>query len=268
MRPPMPLVVFSDLDGTLLDHDTYDWAPARPALERLKSFGIPLVLASSKTEAEIRQVQADMGLAGAAAIVENGAGMIGIPSSECIKSRDYKNLRQYLDVIPSGLRTKFKGFGDMSAENVAQATGLTLEAAQSAKMRTFSEPGVWGGSLSDRESFLSELARHRVSARMGGRFLTLSFGGTKQDRMSDIMAHHRARASVALGDAPNDVEMLAHADYGFIIANPNHPPLPRMAGEAEGRIMRTDLPGPHGWNTAINGFLDRYDWTKERHQSG
>ena len=47
------LIVFSDLDGSLLDHDTYDWAPARPALEALRESGIPLVLVSSKTLAEL-----------------------------------------------------------------------------------------------------------------------------------------------------------------------------------------------------------------------
>lgn len=30
-----PLLVFTDLDGTLLDHESYDWSPARPALNRL-----------------------------------------------------------------------------------------------------------------------------------------------------------------------------------------------------------------------------------------
>jgi ribonucleotide monophosphatase NagD (HAD superfamily) len=48
---PSPLV-FTDLDGTLLDHDTYDWTPARDALDRLTRAGIPVVFTSSKTAAE------------------------------------------------------------------------------------------------------------------------------------------------------------------------------------------------------------------------
>jgi mannosyl-3-phosphoglycerate phosphatase len=47
------LVIFSDLDGTLLDRDTYSFEPARPALRLIKERDIPLVLSSSKTRAEI-----------------------------------------------------------------------------------------------------------------------------------------------------------------------------------------------------------------------
>lgn len=43
------LILFSDLDGTLLDHDTYDWSPAQPALKQLAALEVPLVLTSSKT---------------------------------------------------------------------------------------------------------------------------------------------------------------------------------------------------------------------------
>ena len=49
----MSLVVFSDLDGTLLDHYTYSFEDARPALGRLRAAGVPLVLCTSKTRAEI-----------------------------------------------------------------------------------------------------------------------------------------------------------------------------------------------------------------------
>ena len=50
------LLVVTDLDGTLLDHDTYDWEPARPAIEELKQRAFPLVLNSSKTIAELTPI--------------------------------------------------------------------------------------------------------------------------------------------------------------------------------------------------------------------
>jgi hypothetical protein len=46
-----PLVVFTDLDGTLLDHATYSFGPARPALDALAAAGVPVVLCTSKTRA-------------------------------------------------------------------------------------------------------------------------------------------------------------------------------------------------------------------------
>ncbi|MCG7852909.1 MAG: HAD hydrolase family protein, partial [Methanosarcinaceae archaeon] len=49
----MKYVVFTDLDGTLIDHDTYSYKAARPALAALKKQGIPLIFCTSKTRAEI-----------------------------------------------------------------------------------------------------------------------------------------------------------------------------------------------------------------------
>ncbi|MGD9293833.1 MAG: HAD-IIB family hydrolase [Roseobacter sp.] len=258
MTSSIPLVVFSDLDGTLLDHETYSWAPAEPALARLRRLGIPLVLASSKTAAEMEVLQAQLGLASYPAIVENGAGLIGPGTGNHVGTKTYDRLRAVLDLIPSGLRSQFRGFGDMSIEDIAQATGLTRVSAKLAQKRAFSEPGLWSGNQSDQTAFVSELSKHGVSARAGGRFLTLSFGSTKKDRMDEIVALYSPRMSVALGDAPNDLEMIENADHGFIVSNPHHPPLPRLKGEDEGRVQRTEAAGPHGWNAAINAFLDRH----------
>lgn len=39
-----PLLVFSDLDGTLLDSHSYDWQPAAPWLSRLREANVPVIL--------------------------------------------------------------------------------------------------------------------------------------------------------------------------------------------------------------------------------
>jgi mannosyl-3-phosphoglycerate phosphatase len=37
------MLVFKDLDGTLLDRETYSFQAAKPALERLRQLDVPLV---------------------------------------------------------------------------------------------------------------------------------------------------------------------------------------------------------------------------------
>ena len=47
-----PALIFSDLDGTLLDHDSYTFGAAQCALRAVRERSIPLILATSKTLAE------------------------------------------------------------------------------------------------------------------------------------------------------------------------------------------------------------------------
>lgn len=262
IRPMVALVIFSDLDGTLLDHDTYSWRAAEPALARLADIGAPVVLATSKTAAEVVPLQQAMGLEGLPAIVENGAGVIGLGAdvgaadAQGDAGGEYARLRHILNALPAQLRAHFSGFGDMTAAEVARATGLSETDAVAAKSRLFSEPGLWSGDAAGRADFIDLLKSNGVHARLGGRFLTLSFGKTKRDGMAEVIAKYAPHYTAALGDAPNDIEMLEAADFGFIIANPHHAPLPPLMGEPKGRIQRTAAPAPAGWTEAITMLLE------------
>ncbi|MEL7175622.1 MAG: HAD hydrolase family protein [Pseudomonadota bacterium] len=254
MQESADLIVFSDLDGTLLDHHSYRWDAATPALTALADRGALLVLSSSKTAAEIEVLQDEIGLPGAPAIVENGAGVIGLPSHPQ-SDGVYDELRAALEALPAQLRAPFEGFGDISARTLAQRTGLSVDAAIKAKARRFSEPGHWHGDAATRTAFLEALGAKGFIGRQGGRFLTLSKGRTKADAMADLVAFYRPKHTLALGDAPNDIEMLEAADHGVIVANPDGPDIPRLEGEGSQQIRRTTLPGPAGWSNAVLEWL-------------
>lgn len=257
MKSQLPLLVFTDLDGTLLSHENYHWDTARPALKRLADIGAGVVMASSKTASELCALRKDMGLQQWPAILENGAGLLDTFAEAPIDRSGYAQLRAELVKVSAPLRTRFLGFGDMDEAQVSQATGLSHSGACLAKQRAFSEPGIWSGTSQEKMNFLTELAALGISARDGGRFLTLSFGATKADQMARVIQDYAPCHTIALGDAPNDIEMLEAADFGIIIANPHRTPLPELKGEQSGRIMRTTLAGPDGWNAAILTQLTR-----------
>lgn len=252
-----PLLVFSDLDGTLIDHETYQWDAAVPALASLKEIGAGVVLASSKTAPEIILLQEALDLTQWPAIVENGAGVL-LPGNTCTDQPGrYDDLHAALNEMPAYLRSYFRGFSDMDVHEVAVITGLSPEAASLAMKRDYSEPGLWTGPAACYAEFVQELAQRGVTAIEGGRFITLSFGQAKSDAMAGITSLYNPRYTVALGDAPNDVEMLQVADFGVVVANPHHEVLPTFKGEAGGCISRTTLAGPHGWNAAILELIER-----------
>ena len=131
-----PLLVFTDLDGTLLDHHSYSFKGAEEALQRVLHHSIPLILTSSKTRAELQILQEKLGLH-QPFIAENG-GAIFIPSDyamlktnaleklgdSCTKQfgRPYSYIRSIFEMFRS--KYNIRGFGDMSAEETMEVTGL------------------------------------------------------------------------------------------------------------------------------------------------
>lgn len=252
-------LVFTDLDGTLLDHDSYSFEAARPALELLKIRGIPLILASSKTEAEMRPIAEAIGISHPM-IVENGAGVVGLGASsgstDWHSSSPYSDLRLLLRELPKDLSACFEGFGDWDVARVSQETGLPLPAAELARQRHFSEPGRFTGTEAQKQAFIALLDAQGFTAVQGGRFFTLMPKTSKAERMAEVVAHYQSSVeepvrTVALGDAPNDLAMLEAADCGIIIANPAHTALPVTERESQGAILRSEQAGPEGWNTMI-----------------
>ncbi|WP_406721487.1 HAD-IIB family hydrolase [Thioclava litoralis] len=254
----MKVLVFTDLDGTLLDHETYSYAAALPAIAALKMRGAVIVMASSKTAQEMAVLHRALELGDMPMIVENGAALVR-PDQMRKDSTVYARLRAALEAVPEDLRRLFKGFGDMSVAEVARSTGLSDAQAAQAKARAFSEPGVWTGSKEQEAAFVSALSQGGVQAKRGGRYLTLSFGGTKAGQMQAVIDRYRPDLTIALGDAPNDREMLEAADIGVIIRNDHGTGLPCLAGEETGRIRRSMAQGPEGWNSAILAILAEYE---------
>jgi len=264
MRPAP--IIFTDLDGTLLDHADYGYEAARPALAELRKRGIPLVLCSSKTAAEILALREDPDLHDCAAIVENGAGVLAAGARQAEPPPTHARLLELLGDLPAELRDGFSGFSSWTRATLIERTGLDPESARRAALRDYSEPGLWLGDDERCRRFLAELQKLGIQAQQGGRFLTLGFPASKAGRMRAMIAAYRDSrggpvASIALGDAPNDIEMLERADLGIVIPNPAHAGMPALAGGGGVRIMRAKTAGPQGWNDSLLALLDDPDST-------
>jgi mannosyl-3-phosphoglycerate phosphatase len=234
------VIIFTDLDGTLLDHDTYSWEPARPALSRIGELGIPLVLVTSKTRAELRPLRAAIGVAGDD-IVENGS-----------YSRSLAAVRAALADAARETGVSVRAWGTMTVDEIAAAAGLPLEAAALAAQREYSEPFAILDETRAPE-LLGDLERRGLRWTRGGRFHHVFESGGKGEAVRAYLERHtgaqsigsfsRAR-SIALGDAPNDIPMLEAVDEPVIVLSPRTEELrvhlPRAAV--------TNSPGPKGWN--------------------
>lgn len=267
------IVLFTDLDGTLLDHEDYSFASAAPALARLRGEGIPLVFTTSKTRREIEVFQEVLRFRDPF-ISENGGGVFfpggygpwvpgGEPSPPHILVRfgkPYGEIRRFLTALPRSFGVR--GFGDMAAEEIARLTALPLDQAKLAAERDFTEPFLLGNeaalpelhAMADREGF--QIVR-------GGRFHHLV--GKEQDKgravrlVAEVFTrkHGLRPVTIGLGDSPNDFPMLEAVDVPILVPHPDgrHEVLP-LPG-----LLRAPLPGSRGWNAAVEALLERRDLT-------
>lgn len=271
-RPSPRWVVVSDLDGTLLDEQTYDWQPAKPALDALDARDVPLVLSTSKSFAELEPLRQAMGHHGPF-IVENGGavyvpeGQLGeIPNARRQDGFDVIDLgTPYADLVAilraaaaeSGVRVR--GFHEMDDDEVARLTGLPSAAAARARRREFDEPFLILDDAAEADVGRLRAAIEARGARMtcGGRFHHVLGHSDKASALAALVAFYRrahGRVQVAvLGDALNDAPMLAAADEAIIIRSPRADAVRALVPGA----TITDTPGPAGWNAAVLALLAR-----------
>jgi len=252
----MTLMVVSDLDGTLLDHDDYSFEEVLPVLDRMEAAGIPLVVNTSKTKAEWLAMRGDFGNLDPY-IVENGSALydgekveiFGVPRADILE-------------VLKPLRGKFKftGYAEVGVDEVMKWTGLGRQAAERSADRQFSEPLVWQDTPEAEEEFCRLVAERGLMTLRGGRFLHV-LGQTDKGRPLEYLRTEKA-AIVALGDRPNDLAMLEAADIGVVIAAPGD-----FVLEAEG-VLRSTKTGPRGWAEMMTQILDQLNIPNEQTNHG
>ncbi len=261
-------VVFTDLDGTLLDADTYRYDAAQPALQRLRELAIPLIICTSKTRAEVEPLRAELGNKDPF-IVENGGalyipeGYFHSPMSGAGKRHGYRViemgvrypwLRKGLRRIEQEAGVSLTGFGDMTIERVAEATGLARPEAERAREREYDEPFL---AVDDRlfQSVCEAARRLGLTVIRGGQFFHLVGGIDKGRACRSLIDCYRrewqAVSSAGIGDNFNDVPMLESVDRSFLVERPG-------GGHADcdvAGLTRVQGVGPAGWAAAIEQLL-------------
>jgi len=266
--PKPRLLLFTDLDGTLLDHDSYDWSPAKPALERLAAADIPVVLNSSKTAGEIRVVREQLGNT-APFIVENGAAVIVPancfgPGPEQVQSfgASHDELLSLLGQL-RGEGFRFCSFSDMSPAELAEHSGLSESAAKLARDRAGTEPLLWEGDEESLARFRQKLGEHNCRLVQGGRFLHAMGTFDKADGVRFLLNKYREQdagdklIAIALGDSPNDQHMLEEADVAVIVRGVHSED---VSLPSQSRAIRSIKAGPAGWNECVLNLLIEYGY--------
>lgn len=268
------MVVFTDLDGTLLDGETYSFDAANEALDELRTRSIPVVLVSSKTRAEIEPLRSHLRNAHPF-IVENGGAVLipaayfSFPITGAIASgpylvielgTPYARLRQALKEIERELGVSLRGYGDMSVDEVARETGLSYEDASLAKQRDYDEPFVVEGARWTERTLAEAIMERGLRWTKGDRYHHLMGAQDKGEAVRHLIryyqqnahADHNTLTTVAVGNSLNDAPMLAVVDKPILVQQTDGS---YAAGVDLPGLIRAPAPGPAGWNQAILSLL-------------
>ncbi|NJD18168.1 MAG: HAD-IIB family hydrolase [Gemmatimonadetes bacterium] len=261
--PEPGLVVFTDLDATLLDETTYSFEPAREALAALADRGIPLVLCSSKTRGEMERLAQELeraGLRAPAPLVAENGGSILWPGPEGSRVEALGVARERLVAALAEIAREtgaaLRGFATLPVGEVAALTGLTEEAARDAMAREHDEPFLVDSG--DLAAIAGAADRRGLRVTRGGRFHHLTGPVDKGDAVRAVLAalcaRGRAPTSMALGDAANDLAMLMVVDRPIVVPKRSGEPDPELARSLPGAEV-APAPGPEGWNAAVMAVL-------------
>lgn len=259
MRSPDPgLVVFTDLDATLLDEATYAFAPAWEALAALAERRVPLVLCSSKTRPEMERWARTLGASGPL-IAENG-GSILWPDGAGYRAQPLgaprARLVEALADIARETGSAVQGFADLSVPEVQALTGLAPEAAGEALAREHDEPFLVDAG--DPRAIADAARRRGLRVTRGGRFHHLTGPVDKGTAVREILRSwtegESPPQSVGLGDSANDLSLLEAVDRPIVVPRPGGAPDAELARSLPGAEL-APAPGPEGWNAAVLAVL-------------
>lgn len=263
-------VMVTDIDGTILDSKSYSFAKSRPALARLERAGVPVVLATSKTRAEVEVLRRRLGNAHPF-IVESG-GEILVPVGYFDKRPSGFSTRGRFWVLPLGRRraqlrrdlgrlakragVEVRTLSRMTLAEISRRTGLPGSSCRLARRRSYSEPFVI--TRGDAARLGREARRAGMTLAHGGRFHHLLAGCDKGLAARRLLAvygdHSPSLKTAAVGDSPNDLPFLKEADLAFAVEGPRggwHPGLPRKG------LRRLRGRGPAGFRRAVAEVLRR-----------
>jgi len=261
------IMIFSDLDGTLLDRDTYSFEPALPALRVIKQKGIPLVLSSSKTRAEIelyrKKLENDHPF-----ISENG-GAVFIPKGYFSFQFPYdRELEEYFvlelgtfylqivevfNSIKKETRIPIKGFSDLTEDELTSLCGLSLREAEFAKKREYDEPFIIEGGKKEIEIVKRKIEEKGMNYVWGGKFhhiLSKNDKGKAVEILRELYENQFFSIyTVGIGDNLNDIPMLRAADHPILFKGESSL-FPEELSTIQ-NLTIVERTGPQAWNEAI-----------------
>jgi mannosyl-3-phosphoglycerate phosphatase len=248
---PFHKVVFTDIDGTLVDINTAEYGKETDKLIRLiKERNIPLILTSAKTRLEQNKIREDLGLSDPF-IVENGGAIvvpkgyfpdyalrdIKYPLRETQETRNEARdvnheivielgkpahyIRAKLSDIRKKYSINFRGVADISIEKLSNLALISREQAKRMAQRNYGET-ILQIQSEDIARFIKYVQEDGMKVIHGGRFFDVTVGTDKGIAVGILKKlfkdkFHNNVTFFGIGDSTNDIPMLSLMDIPILV---------------------------------------------------
>ena len=269
----MTLLIFTDIDGTFINNDTFDEGLNAETVSELLEAQHLVVFNTSKTFDEVDYFQKRIKTS-LSFICETGGGIYFANDNFKIteSSRgayqvlyESRNIKEYKDKIQSEINKNYRDdlafFDDLSVDEQVSLSGLSGHDLELASRRDFSILIKWKSTKSKYDEFKLFLKQFKLNLITGGRFSHICSEHDKGNATklfidkTKMFFNNSNIITVAIGDSKNDFEMLNKVDIPCIVKSPNNYLLRDSLNSKN--ITLSDHEAPTGWIECIEKVITR-----------
>ena len=261
MKKIYKILIFTDLDGSLLHRDTFKFDEIKDYIRQLISKGIFIIPNTSKTEKEILEFNSDLG-SSLPFISENGATINGLDllnknlPQELILSREKEILLEiFKKTVSSNLQNKCKWLSEMNTRDQSLILGLEHKKLKMALDRKYTLPFIFNGNKNQKKELSKIIKNKGLFLQEGGRVIHLTDRVNKAKALKVFVRffekNNKNVKTIAVGDNYNDLDMLKTSDFPCLVFNDKF----TLDEIPINNLITTNKPSPGGWADVIKMAL-------------
>ena len=261
MKEKFKVVIFTDLDGSLLHRDTFKFDTIKNYILSLVDQGIIIIPNSSKTEKEIEKFNEELGV-DLPYISENGSSIHGLNlinhnfPNKIILSREKNELQKiFNEKIPGQLKDKCIQISKINKKEQEKIFGQKDSKLKDALDRKYTLPFLFRGDKNEKNKLLKILNSNSLTLQEGGRVLNLCDNINKVKSMNRVIKILKKTEdkikTIAVGDNYNDLDMLKNCDIPCLVFNDKF----KLDQINIDNLIFSNEASPEGWADVIKKAL-------------
>ncbi len=258
------IIIFTDLDGTLLHNETFEFENIRQYIKNLLSKNISLIPNSSKTKTEIlnfcHELEEELPF-----IAENGAAIYKMnlvnsdfPEKIILSRNKEEILNVFFKKIPKELISNCRFVLKLKKDEQLKIFGLSEKQLSYASDREFSVPLIFKGNKAEKSNLFRLSYKIGLTMQEGGRVINLSDKVSKSSAMKKVSrifekTEKQELKIIGVGDNFNDLDMLKSSDIACLVFNEKF----KLDTLNINNCLVSKKPAPEGWEEVVKMALEK-----------